>query len=51
MLEELDNETISRMIKSQKLTLVLDLDHTLLHAVQSAHVIDSLDNYGTVTLE
>jgi RNA polymerase II subunit A-like phosphatase len=29
----------------------LDLDHTLLHAVQSAHVIDSLDNYGTVTLE
>ena len=33
--EKLDHEMILRQLKEHKLSLILDLDHTLLHATQS----------------
>ncbi|OQR96425.1 hypothetical protein ACHHYP_20783 [Achlya hypogyna] len=41
--KELDSENIGRMLKQKKLMLVLDLDHTLLHAVRSQDVVDAID--------
>ncbi|EQC27175.1 hypothetical protein SDRG_14978 [Saprolegnia diclina VS20] len=42
--QELDSENIGRMLKQKKLVLVLDLDHTLLHAVRSQDVVDAIDD-------
>ncbi|RHY05093.1 hypothetical protein DYB25_003337 [Aphanomyces astaci] len=44
-LEKLDNDNIARMFKTAKLTLVLDLDHTLLHAVRLEDVVDPIESY------
>ncbi|RLO11943.1 hypothetical protein DYB28_003967, partial [Aphanomyces astaci] len=44
-LEKLDNDNIARMFKTEKLTLVLDLDHTLLHAVRLEDVVDPIESY------
>ncbi|KAF0701091.1 Aste57867_8388 [Aphanomyces stellatus] len=44
--KEMDNNNMTRMLKTQKLTLALDLDHTLLHAVRLEDVTDNIDNYG-----
>ncbi|KDO32632.1 hypothetical protein SPRG_02333 [Saprolegnia parasitica CBS 223.65] len=41
--QELDSENIGRMLKQKKLVLVLDLDHTLLHAVRSQDVVDAIN--------
>ncbi|ETW06719.1 hypothetical protein, variant 1 [Aphanomyces invadans] len=46
--KKLDSDNITRMLKSAKLTLVLDLDHTLLHAVRLEDVVDSIDSYDDV---
>ncbi|ETV75614.1 hypothetical protein, variant 2 [Aphanomyces astaci] len=43
--KKLDNDNIARMFKTEKLTLVLDLDHTLLHAVRLEDVVDPIESY------
>ncbi|OQR95534.1 hypothetical protein THRCLA_07784 [Thraustotheca clavata] len=42
--KELDGENIERMLKHKKLMLVLDLDHTLLHAVRTTDLVGEVDD-------
>ncbi|KAF0734974.1 hypothetical protein Ae201684_008447 [Aphanomyces euteiches] len=46
--KQMDNDNIARMLKNAKLTLVLDLDHTLLHAVRHEDLIDPVENYKDI---
>ncbi len=42
--EKFDSANIKRQLSSKKLSLVLDLDHTLLHAVRVSDVVGEISS-------
>lgn len=44
--EKFDSENIKRQLATKKLSLVLDLDHTLLHAVRVDDVVGEVTKTG-----
>ena len=47
-LEKFDSDNIRRQLGAKKLSLVLDLDHTLLHAVRVDDVVGEIVKTGTM---
>lgn len=45
--EKFDSDNIKRQLGAKKLSLVLDLDHTLLHAVRVTDVVGEIPKTGT----
>lgn len=45
-IEKFDSDNIKRQLGAKKLSLVLDLDHTLLHAVRVTDVVDEIPKTG-----
>jgi predicted enzyme involved in methoxymalonyl-ACP biosynthesis len=46
VIEKFDSDNIRRQLGAKKLSLVLDLDHTLLHAVRVDDVIGEIAQSG-----
>lgn len=46
LLEKFDSDNIRRQLGAKKLSLVLDLDHTLLHAVRVDDVVGEITKTG-----
>lgn len=47
MTEKFDSDNIRRQLGAKKLSLVLDLDHTLLHAVRVSDVVGEIPTTGS----